>query len=596
MSRRQADTLFGIALLFAAAAATLGLYGFWHEAPTGSFGAVSHAVYSTVQLFALGDGGGGTDRPVTVHLARLAAAAAIGLTICVVAARYIGHLLQRVWTRWRGGHAIVCGLGRRGGPLVRRLRAEGRAVVAICRHADSSSADEAREFGVTVIEGNATRAEVLEEAGINRATDLFAFCGSDDANALVAMEAVNASSKRSKGHLDISTEVDAATIRDLLRERLATMEPEGRAVDVHVFDLADLAARKLFRRHRLDHRPGEQPSARPHLMLIGLGELGRAVLLQAIHVAHFPGSERLRVTLVDPLADEIWCRVQADHPCLSEKSDPVVQVELLKIRFGESAVSIDELTQRLEDADEVMTIIVAVGPDDEEAVRVCRLLATALEGPGPSVQLLVRLHDTLGLGELLTGNTHPRLKTHTLTREEVVVLDTLAGRNEDRLARAIHASYVDEFADDPPKLSQLPWDRLPEVFRAANRAAADFTFVVFPAFGHQIVEAEDAPGDAIKTFDDAELEAMAKLEHRRWCVERRMAGWRLGPWDAKRRRSPDLIPWADLSEQSREKDRVTIRQRPEHLRAAGYKLVRPKSQNLNHLEGTQKIARESCDR
>jgi hypothetical protein len=74
---------------------------------------------------------------------------------------------------------------------------------------------------------------------------------------------------------------------------------------------------------------------------------------------------------------------------------------------------------------------------------------------------------------------------------------------------------------------------------------------------------------------DDEIETLARVEHRRWAAERLLAGWRHGAArDDRARLHPDLVPYEELDEATREKDRDMVRALPEVLALAGMRMVR----------------------
>ncbi len=76
-------------------------------------------------------------------------------------------------------------------------------------------------------------------------------------------------------------------------------------------------------------------------------------------------------------------------------------------------------------------------------------------------------------------------------------------------------------------------------------------------------------------FSGEEVEQLAKLEHDRWEAERRADGWTYGATkDVDAKRSPYLIPWAELSEEVRDLDRDTVRKIPQFLAKVGLAVVR----------------------
>jgi hypothetical protein len=63
--------------------------------------------------------------------------------------------------------------------------------------------------------------------------------------------------------------------------------------------------------------------------------------------------------------------------------------------------------------------------------------------------------------------------------------------------------------------------------------------------------------------------------NRRWCAFMRAAGWNgAGKRDEITKEHPDLVDWEQLPEATREKDRDTVRQLPELLADAGFRIVR----------------------
>ena len=68
-------------------------------------------------------------------------------------------------------------------------------------------------------------------------------------------------------------------------------------------------------------------------------------------------------------------------------------------------------------------------------------------------------------------------------------------------------------------------------------------------------------GIPLPPLDPDLMEKLAELEHRRWMVDRRLSGWRHGPArDNTARLHPDLIPYADLDDYTKELDRAIVRE------------------------------------
>lgn len=84
-------------------------------------------------------------------------------------------------------HIIVCGFGRVGSQTWKALRGEDAPVCVV--DSDPVAVDRAREAGALVIEGDATRNDVLDAAGIDRARALIACVREDSDNLVIVLSA-----------------------------------------------------------------------------------------------------------------------------------------------------------------------------------------------------------------------------------------------------------------------------------------------------------------------------------------------------------------------------------------------------------------------
>ena len=146
------------------------------------------------------------------------------------------------------------------------------------------------------------------------------------------------------------------------------------------------------------------------------------------------------------------------------------------------------------------------------------------------------------------------------------------------LGRAIHAGYVRSRRLDgslsPVDAALEPWSRLPEALKASDRAQAADIGAKLDAVGCGLVPLEDVDCGAF-SFTRNEIELLAEMEHERWVVERRVAGWRADPErDVTRRTTPYLVGWAELPDDIRDRDRETIVRLPAQVNDAGYQIVR----------------------
>jgi hypothetical protein len=162
-----------------------------------------------------------------------------------------------------------------------------------------------------------------------------------------------------------------------------------------------------------------------------------------------------------------------------------------------------------------------------------------------------------------------------LTEEQVDRLATLAHQlfRDDLRARGFRYGPVTN-ARRRTHRALVPFDQLPPELREQNRDSVREIPAKLAAVGYAIVAGAGA-GDSPFAFTPDEVERLAELEHRRWTEVHRAAGWRAGPTtDRSARRHPNLVPWADLPEADKEKDRVLVRAIPGLLAGVGLRIER----------------------
>lgn len=153
----------------------------------------------------------------------------------------------------------------------------------------------------------------------------------------------------------------------------------------------------------------------------------------------------------------------------------------------------------------------------------------------------------------------------------------------ENLAAAIHETYREHCRKTGAPISpeyDRPYAELSEGGKEANRSAGQRIPAVLSVAGLTLVKAADCGALPASHDDDIQahirhhLELMAELEHDLWCDERIGLGWRYGePRDNARRIHPLLIPYVDLTEEQKSKDRQQVLNYVELARKAGYRIV-----------------------
>jgi hypothetical protein len=218
---------------------------------------------------------------------------------------------------------------------------------------------------------------------------------------------------------------------------------------------------------------------------------------------------------------------------------------------------------------------------DDDSLGLSAALALRQKVREQGIPVVVRMAHEGGLARLLGGeggfeNLHAfGLLDRTCTPEIVL------GGTHERIARAIHEDYLrregakGQTADENEAL--VPWEALSEELKESNRRQADQMGQKLKSIGCGIAPLTDWQAAGF-CFGDEQVEAMARMEHKRWMAERLREGYRLGPRDPEERTNPNLLPWEQLSAESRELTREMVRRIPVLLARVDLqvcRLVRP---------------------
>jgi hypothetical protein len=280
-------------------------------------------------------------------------------------------------------------------------------------------------------------------------------------------------------------------------------------------------------------------------------------------------------------------------------------VECLRLRYPqlEKACELDsgQMDIRWPEFQRASFLFNADGKCDVTAVCVCldddslalRAGLTLLQRVrGHHMPIVVRLAQETGLAMLLRGaeeNAYGDLHGFGLL-DRTCQPELILGGTHEILARAIHEDYVRcqrELGDTSPQEgvrstyesnpSLVPWNELPDDLKESNRQQADHVGNKLKAIGCGVAPLTDWDAERLQ-FSAEEVELMAQMEHHRFVEERLAAGWTYaaGAKDTGRKTSPTLVPWDDLPDSEREKDRNPVRGLPRFLAQAGLQVYRVK--------------------
>ncbi len=155
----------------------------------------------------------------------------------------------------------------------------------------------------------------------------------------------------------------------------------------------------------------------------------------------------------------------------------------------------------------------------------------------------------------------------------------------EKVAKAIHGTWqelgVKEGWQKPEEV--VPFSDLSEFYHNSNIAAAERIPAVLALASLKLVDGTNTPEERerIRRKLEYHLELMAENEHDRWMAWYLSQGWQWGEEkdpaklteEPKLKTHPCLIPYANLSDEERNKDRDSIRHYPDFADVAGMKIV-----------------------
>ena len=477
------------------------------------------------------------------------------------------------------GHTIVCGLGRKGLFIARQLCEQGEDVVVVERDRAHRDVAAVRNEGARVVIGDAARLDTLRRVRADRARRLVAVTGDDDQNSAIAAAARSLSSAEG-GAMECLVHIGDLDLFEAMGEQRLTAS-KAETFWFELFNIADGAARAALSAYApFDPTPGAAPEEQAHIAVSGHGPVARSIVAHAgkrWQIAHAGAKERLRVTVLDERSEQMTAQLLTTYPHLTETCD------FIPPESGGGYASYMR-PPRGTDGRPLVTAVYVCGDGDNGGSwpTALRLEQSLREFRVPVVLFTL---STDGVAALVDDGTRSLagggLKVFSAL-EAACEPDLLFGGLRDELARAIHEDYVRAERAKPGGPSRKhdddramrPWSRLDEDLRDQNRDQAADIRGKLDAVGCGIAPLVlwDTPPFI---FDDGEVELLSQREHERWTRFKSSQGWQYGrKRDDKARLHPDMQPWSELDEPTKEKDRDAVRLIPALLQMAGYRIYR----------------------
>lgn len=556
-----------------------GFARYYAARPTGNRPGFPCLLYLSLQVFVLESGWVEEPANWQVEVARLLGPAVAAYTALEGLILLFSKQLFLLRLRVFGGHIVVCGLGAEGLRIARALHEHGYRVVAVGEPAQAAA--RYHDPGLALLAADPLDYHTLVRVGVPRAKYVIAATGEDSANAAIAVRARALSTKRRGGALTCIVSVSDPDVCELLRETFfATPSVEGFRLEFST--QYERAARALLGTHPPVPPNREKANVPPHILLVGCGRFGEAVLAQAAWMWRetrcTPSDTKLLVTVVDREATTRCARVFAKSPQLGQAIELVPRdLDVTSADFQRGSLIASGQTPCSVD------IAYVCLPGDALCLSAALALRRMCRHRQDRFPIVVRTTEGTGLAELME-----QPPTQGFSFKDIYIFsffqhacgpDTVLCGITELLAQAAHEHYLQEaLATGEPMYSRAalrPWDELSEDLKESNREFAAHAAEQLARCGYVVVPLTDWDAAESFAFPPEDLERLACLEHDRWCNERRRAGWKYAPTrDERRRLHPALVPWDQLPEDVKEWDRKMIRALPRFLPRAGFQIVR----------------------
>jgi len=484
---------------------------------------------------------------------------------------FVWEKIREIPVRFYWDHIIICGVHETTEALVQKFRSEQTKTVVIGKPASSSEAENIRKHGAVLLSGDPKDPTVLVRAHLKKSRALLALTESDGLNAEIALSAMKLLKSRKGKPLPCILQISDPGLWNIVREQALLPSHTG-AVRVDFYNGPALGARVLVSTYftPLIKIWAEKPSL---LIIVGAGRLGEQIIIRACRewFANNTSAPILQIALFDVRAIAIKERLIATYPRLLDVADiHPVSVDVQSPEFHHAGF--------LKKFDSVSSALVFICLRDDSA-GLTAALTLQHHLIGKKADILVRMDHNPGIAQLVQGKQAGGITIHSFNSLSIASqTDLVFGGILEILARAIHDQYrvtMSTQVQEHPDQGMVPWDALPERLKESNRRQAEHILEKIRAVGYDILPMTDWTANKI-CFTQHEIEFLAEMEHNRWMDAMREEGFSFGSTRSEEgKKHPLMVPYRDLPENEKKKDRETVRMIPHYLTLIDFQMYRP---------------------
>ncbi len=352
----------------------------------------------------------------------------------------------------------------------------------------------------------------------------------------------------------IIAQISDRRLRRAVQSRIEQMDLAPRPILV---DAAGLVAEYFVARERLFEIAYWRGQSRLHVAVIGFDNLGQS-FLDALVFAGIAGDLlRPLIRIVTPDAVGAGAFLHREMPEIDKSAEIVItncpfsdlgDPHLTPLATAEAALPLTAILLLLDNETDTLQASSAIADLQDRSGFASAPLFIGGPGGREASALATPLRSPRHLGRKIAW-------IGDLSSIDSLVVHILRGR--DGLAKRLHEAYLREHGGETG--AGTPWETLSETYRRANRRAAAHFAQKLWTMGFQSPSDPSDVGTidpvayenvvkpiATSQVEDDVVRRLARLEHERWCADRRLDGWAYGEArDQTRRRHPSLVSFDD---------------------------------------------------
>jgi hypothetical protein len=473
--------------------------------------------------------------------------------------KQVGFTLDSQRARFLKKHIIVCGSGDIAVTAALVLASSTKVVLMGDNTIDYSNVSRLRKKGVVIIISRGDDKKNLSACQVNKADILLAFHADYADNIMLCKLALKL--------VDTANRLRClCNVPDInLKHTLATSDffsPED-VVNVTFVNQIELAARKMLEDYPPDIELATKENVQLKIVLIGLGSIGQSLLSYLGQLGHYRGGHKPLITVIDHKANQQYQQLIKRIPVLND----LLEIKPIDASISElSEMECDELFGNFFNPSVVYVCtkneicnVTSAKKIDRARSKACLVYTIVVVDPpgGSLIQEFNQHNKNIQVVPIFSNKFSP--VNESVNRDALRLFEYA----KDQMAQVIHQDYLDK---NPTASIKFDWQHLDESIRDSNRYAAAHIDIKLRAISRILVPLNpDAP---TFVFSELELNILQRLEHARWCAQKKLAGWKYAPIrNNKMLFHSCLVDFDDLPADEKLKDRQSIQNIPHLLKA-----------------------------